>query len=90
MSLSSPAEQNQPLKQAKMIVSPGSKTSSPGNGVATSGSAGGAASAFTVKSSPIRRPRGEAKKCRKVYGMEHREQWCTQCKWKKACTRFGD
>ena len=26
---------------------------------------------------------------RQVYGMEHREQWCTQCKWKKACTRFS-
>jgi len=40
--------------------------------------------------SPIRRPRGDAKKCRKVYGMEQRELWCTQCKWKKACTRFGE
>lgn len=40
-------------------------------------------------SSPGRR-RSENKKCRKVYGMEHRDQWCTQCKWKKACTRFGD
>ncbi|KDR24421.1 hypothetical protein L798_05082 [Zootermopsis nevadensis] len=40
--------------------------------------------------SPTRKLRGETKKCRKVYGMEHREQWCTQCKWKKACTRFGD
>lgn len=37
-----------------------------------------------------RRPRGDVKKCRKVYGMEHREQWCTQCKWKKACTRFAE
>ncbi|KAF5277740.1 hypothetical protein FQR65_LT03720 [Abscondita terminalis] len=37
-----------------------------------------------------RRVRGENKKCRKVYGMEHREQWCTQCRWKKACSRFGD
>lgn len=44
----------------------------------------------TVKSSPIRRPRGDAKKCRKVYGMDHRDLWCTQCKWKKACTRFGE
>ena len=43
----------------------------------------------TVKS-PIRRPRGDAKKCRKVYGMDHRDLWCTQCKWKKACTRFGE
>ncbi|XP_046735253.1 zinc finger protein 395 isoform X1 [Diprion similis] len=37
-----------------------------------------------------RRMRGETKKCRKVYGMDHRELWCTQCKWKKACSRFGD
>ncbi|OXA58169.1 zinc finger protein 704 [Folsomia candida] len=42
------------------------------------------------KSSPVRRPRGDTKKCRKVYGMERRENWCTQCRWKKACTRFGD
>ncbi|XP_075235780.1 zinc finger protein 395-like isoform X2 [Lycorma delicatula] len=49
-------------------------------------------SAPTAKlpSSPTRKMRGETKKCRKVYGMEHRELWCTQCKWKKACTRFGD
>lgn len=49
-------------------------------------------SAPTTKlpSSPTRRVRGETKKCRKVYGMEHRELWCTQCKWKKACSRFGD
>ncbi|KAH8417939.1 hypothetical protein KR222_008722, partial [Zaprionus bogoriensis] len=40
--------------------------------------------------SPNRRTRGENKKCRKVYGMDRRDQWCTQCKWKKACTRFGD
>jgi len=40
--------------------------------------------------SPNRKPRGDAKKCRKVYGMDHRDNWCTQCKWKKACTRFGE
>ncbi|XP_058118485.1 zinc finger protein 395-like [Anopheles coustani] len=40
--------------------------------------------------SPNRRTRGENKKCRKVYGMDHKDQWCTQCKWKKACSRFGD
>ncbi|NWH35862.1 S2A4R regulator, partial [Chloropsis hardwickii] len=38
----------------------------------------------------MERPRGEAKKCRKVYGMEHREMWCTACRWKKACQRFLD
>ncbi|KAJ8410147.1 hypothetical protein AAFF_G00201280 [Aldrovandia affinis] len=37
-----------------------------------------------------RRVRGEAKKCRKVYGIEHRDQWCTACRWKKACQRFVD
>jgi hypothetical protein len=40
--------------------------------------------------SPGRRQRGENKKCRKVYGMDNRDAWCTQCKWKKACSRFGD
>jgi len=34
--------------------------------------------------------RGEMKKCRKVYGMENRDMWCTQCRWKKACTRFTE
>ncbi|XP_020783143.2 zinc finger protein 395-like [Boleophthalmus pectinirostris] len=42
------------------------------------------------QSAPCRRVRGEAKKCRKVYGIEHREQWCTACRWKKACQRFLD
>uniref|UniRef100_A0A384BVW2 SLC2A4 regulator n=1 Tax=Ursus maritimus TaxID=29073 RepID=A0A384BVW2_URSMA len=37
-----------------------------------------------------RKPRGEAKKCRKVYGMDHRDLWCTACRWKKACQRFLD
>ncbi|KAG7282476.1 hypothetical protein CRUP_000472 [Coryphaenoides rupestris] len=39
---------------------------------------------------PSRRVRGEAKKCRKVYGIEHKDQWCTACRWKKACQRFTD
>lgn len=37
-----------------------------------------------------RKPRGEGKKCRKVYGMENRDMWCTACRWKKACQRFID
>ncbi|XP_038131686.1 zinc finger protein 395a [Cyprinodon tularosa] len=41
-------------------------------------------------SAPCRRIRSEAKKCRKVYGIEHRELWCTACRWKKACQRFQD
>ncbi|XP_075870370.1 zinc finger protein 395-like isoform X2 [Nelusetta ayraudi] len=39
-------------------------------------------------SAPCRRLRGEAKKCRRVYGIEQRERWCTSCRWKKACQRF--
>ena len=35
-----------------------------------------------------RRRRDNMKKCRKVYGIDNRDLWCTQCKWKKACTRF--
>ena len=42
------------------------------------------------KNSPSKRGRGESRKCRKVYGMDNRESWCTQCKWKKACTRYPD
>ncbi|XP_034016360.1 zinc finger protein 704 [Thalassophryne amazonica] len=37
-----------------------------------------------------RKVRGEGKKCRKVYGMENRDMWCTACRWKKACQRFID
>ncbi|XP_027019199.1 zinc finger protein 395b isoform X1 [Tachysurus fulvidraco] len=50
----------------------------------------------TISTSPsrghcsIRKGRGEAKKCRKVYGVERRDQWCTACRWKKACQRFPD
>jgi len=44
-------------------------------------------SSASIKS-PTRRIR-EGKKCRKVYGLEQRDLWCTQCKWKKACARFG-
>ncbi|XP_060793905.1 zinc finger protein 704 isoform X2 [Neoarius graeffei] len=41
-------------------------------------------------SAGTRKPRGEAKKCRKVYGMEKKDLWCTACRWKKACQRFTD
>ncbi|KAJ7991600.1 hypothetical protein DPEC_G00285580 [Dallia pectoralis] len=37
-----------------------------------------------------RKSRGEGRKCRKVYGMENRDMWCTACRWKKACQRFTD
>ncbi|KAF8567734.1 hypothetical protein P879_09860 [Paragonimus westermani] len=34
--------------------------------------------------------RSEIRKCRRIYGIEHRDQWCNQCRWKKACRRFPD
>ncbi|CAH1774227.1 unnamed protein product [Owenia fusiformis] len=41
------------------------------------------------KTSPQhKKARSDIRKCRKIYGMENRDMWCTQCKWKKACTRF--
>jgi hypothetical protein len=43
-----------------------------------------------VVSSPTRKIKTDGRKCRKVYGMENKHLWCTQCKWKKACTRFTD
>ncbi|XP_011054944.1 PREDICTED: zinc finger protein 704 [Acromyrmex echinatior] len=44
--------------------------------------------ASTGKPSSPRRTRSDVKKCRKIYGMDSRDLWCTQCRWKKACTRF--
>ncbi|XP_038622662.1 zinc finger protein 704 [Tachyglossus aculeatus] len=38
----------------------------------------------------LRKPRGEGRKCRKVYGTDNRDLWCTACRWKKACQRFTD
>uniref|UniRef100_A0A3Q3WX64 C2H2-type domain-containing protein n=1 Tax=Mola mola TaxID=94237 RepID=A0A3Q3WX64_MOLML len=36
----------------------------------------------------FRKGRGEAKKCRKVYGVERKDQWCTACRWKKLVHPF--
>ncbi|XP_072396153.1 uncharacterized protein [Diabrotica undecimpunctata] len=40
----------------------------------------------------VKKPKkdGGKKKCRKAYGIEFKDLWCTQCRWKKACTRFGN
>ena len=37
-----------------------------------------------------RKARGDGKKCRKVFGMDNKHMWCTQCRWKKACVKFID
>merc|ERR1712203_1128845 len=59
-----------------------------GNGDTISCSAPTSGGHSMLKSPGHRRIR-EGKKCRKVYGLEQRDLWCTQCKWKKACARFG-
>uniref|UniRef100_A0A8C4QCH5 Zinc finger protein 704 n=1 Tax=Eptatretus burgeri TaxID=7764 RepID=A0A8C4QCH5_EPTBU len=50
----------------------------------------GGTAAVSRSLSTGRRSRGDAKKCRKVYGMENKDLWCTACRWKKACQRFND
>ncbi|KAJ8679771.1 hypothetical protein QAD02_015558 [Eretmocerus hayati] len=77
------ASQNSPSKQFKPAPRPALQPYNPQNISVVTVSLG------KMPHSP-RRVRGETKKCRKVYGMEHKELWCTQCKWKKACTRFND
>jgi hypothetical protein len=70
-----------------LISPPGSGTGT-GNGDTISSSAPTSGGHSMLKSPGHRRIR-EGKKCRKVYGLEQRDLWCTQCKWKKACARFA-
>ena len=70
-----------------LISPPGSGTGT-GNGDTISSSAPTSGGQSMLKSPGHRRIR-EGKKCRKVYGLEQRDLWCTQCKWKKACARFA-
>ena len=65
-----------------------SQQGSPGKVILISPPMAASASGSPTGKSPGRRPR-DGKKCRKVYGLEQRDLWCTQCKWKKACARFG-
>ncbi|QQP57459.1 Uncharacterized protein FKW44_002465 [Caligus rogercresseyi] len=56
----------------------------------TSGSSPHQSKYIRLSPKPLTSSTPRSPKCRKVYGMEKKEQWCTQCKWKKACTRFGE
>lgn len=67
-----------------ILISPPGSDSVSSSAPSSTGSGGG----LMMKSPGHRRVR-EGKKCRKVYGLEQRDLWCTQCKWKKACARFG-
>ena len=71
-----------------LISPPGSGSGGSGNGETISSSAPTTGGHSMLKSPGHRRIR-EGKKCRKVYGLEQRDLWCTQCKWKKACARFA-
>ena len=70
-----------------ILISPPGNGST-GNGDTISSSAPTSGGQSMLKSPGHRRIR-EGKKCRKVYGLEQRDLWCTQCKWKKACARFA-
>ena len=65
-----------------ILISPRSEANVSSSAPVTSGS--------SMLKSPGHRRIREGKKCRKVYGLEQRDLWCTQCKWKKACARFGN
>ncbi|XP_073731081.1 zinc finger protein 704 isoform X2 [Misgurnus anguillicaudatus] len=79
-----------PMTQIR-TVSIGEKRQPVNHTTTTTSSKTHTSSTATAKpSNGSRKPRGEAKKCRKVYGMEKRDLWCTACRWKKACQRFTD
>lgn len=84
-----PASLTTPITIAPSVGSPGKYIliSPPGNTESISSSA--PSSGTSMLKSPGHRRVREGKKCRKVYGLEQRDLWCTQCKWKKACARFG-
>jgi len=83
----SPASLTTPITIAPSVGSPGKYIliSPPGENVSSSAPTHGS----SMLKSPGHRRIREGKKCRKVYGLEQRDLWCTQCKWKKACARFG-
>lgn len=90
-----PASLTTPITIAPSVGSPGKYilisppgSGSTGNGDTISSSAPTSGGHSMLKSPGHRRIR-EGKKCRKVYGLEQRDLWCTQCKWKKACARFA-
>lgn len=78
-----------PITIAPSVGSPGKYIliSPPGENGHVSSSA--PTNGSSMLKSPGHRRIREGKKCRKVYGLEQRDLWCTQCKWKKACARFG-
>lgn len=77
-----------PITIAPSVGSPGKYILISPRSESTSVSSSAPSTSSMLKSPGHRRIR-EGKKCRKVYGLEQRDLWCTQCKWKKACARFG-
>lgn len=57
--------------------------------VAVGGGVGGAVGGMASSSDMMAGHQGpKTKKCRRVYGLNQKNLWCTQCQWKKACARF--
>lgn len=93
-----PASLTTPITIAPSMGSPGKYIliSPPGNGSGghtgngdTISCSAPTSGGHSMLKSPGHRRIREGKKCRKVYGLEQRDLWCTQCKWKKACARFA-
>jgi len=80
--ISPPNHRTAPVDSSAAMSAPSPVAAFPASAPSSSLAAG------NLIKSPTRRVR-EGKKCRKVYGLEQRDLWCTQCKWKKACARFG-
>jgi len=76
------------MKDMMMGVMAGVHASSEGGG--GGGQGGGANGAGGIAGSDlIAGHQGpKTKKCRRVYGLNQKNLWCTQCQWKKACARF--
>lgn len=98
LGIGGPASLTTPITIAPSMGSPGKYIliSPPGNGSGghtgngdTISCSAPTSGGHSMLKSPGHRRIREGKKCRKVYGLEQRDLWCTQCKWKKACARFA-
>ena len=78
------------MKDMMMGVMVGVHASSSSEGGGGGGQGGGANGAGGIAGSDlIAGHQGpKTKKCRRVYGLNQKNLWCTQCQWKKACARF--
>lgn len=90
-SMSDPSRPTQPLVSSKSThLHVDDNFTWPLRGTAGGGRAKIKRSLHPTVHANLRKGRGDGRKCRKVYGMENKHLWCTQCRWKKACIKFVD